>query len=271
MAGAISMTTAQGGHYAAVNGLKMYYEIHGSGEPLVVLHGGLGSTAMFDGILPLLGARQTIAVDLQGHGRTADIDRPMSYEAMADDIAGLMKTLGIQKADVMGYSLGGGAALRLAIQHPDAVRKLVLVSTTYKRDGWFPEVLAAMAQLGPAAAEMMKQSPIYKTYARIAPRPDDWPRLVTKVADLIKKDYDWSKDVPGIRATTLLVYGDADAIRPVHMIEFYGLLGGGKKDAGWDGSAMCKARLAILPGLTHYNIVSSPLLASTAAAFLDAK
>jgi pimeloyl-ACP methyl ester carboxylesterase len=263
-------TTALETGYAPVNGLNLYYEIHGEGEPLVLLHGGLGSTEMFGEILPLLAnKRRVIVVDLQAHGRTADIDRPLSYEAMAGDIAALMKHLGIGKAALMGYSLGAGVALRAAIQHPELVAKLVVVSTVFKRDGWYPEVLAAMAQVGAASAEPMKQSPIYQTYARIAPRPGDWPVLLTKIGEGIRKDYNWSKEVAAIKAPTMLVFGDADAIRPAHMVEFFGLLGGGQKDAGWDGSGMSNARLAILPGFTHYNILSSPALAPTVIPFLQ--
>lgn len=257
--------------YAPVNGLKLYYEFYGTGDPLILLHGGVGATEMFAEILPLLSSsRQVIAVDLQAHGRTADIDRPMSYETMADDIAALIKYLGFAKADVMGYSLGGGVALRTAIQHPDVVRKLVLVSTPFRRDGWYPEILAGMSQMGPGAAEPMKQTPMYQLYARAAPRPADWPALLTKLGDLLRKDYDWSKDVAAIKSPTLLVVGDADAVRTSHAVQFFELLGGGKQDAGWDGSGMSRARLAILPGLTHYTIFSSPALAATVTPFLDA-
>jgi pimeloyl-ACP methyl ester carboxylesterase len=257
--------------YAPVNGLNLYYETHGTGEPLILLHGGLGATEMFGEILPLLSnTRRVIAADLQAHGRTADIDRPLSLEAMADDIAALIRHLGIEKADVMGYSLGGGVALRTAIQHPGVVRKLVLVSTACKRDGWYPEVLAGMAQIGAGAAEPMKQTPMYQLYARIAPKPADWPVLLTKIGELLRKDYDWSKDVAAIKAPTLLVFGDADAVRTAHAVQFFELLGGGRKDAGWDGSGMSNARLAILPGLTHYNIFSSTALPSTVTPFLDA-
>src|SRR5258707_5689936 len=169
--------------YASVNGLNLYYEIHGVGEPLILLHGGLGSIDMFGEVLPLLAkGRQVIAVDLQGHGRTADIDRPIRYELMADDIAALIKFLGFQKSDVMGYSVGGGTALRTAIQHPDKVRKLVVVSTPCQQAGWYPEVVAGMKQLSGAAAEMMKPSPIYKTYAAVAPKPDNFPLLMGNVA-----------------------------------------------------------------------------------------
>ena len=257
--------------YAPINGLNLYFEVHGTGEPLVLLHGGLGATEMLGDILPALAeTRRVIAVDLQAHGRTADGDRPLSFEAMADDVAGLLQYLRIERADVIGYSLGAGVALRTAIQHPDLIRKLVVVSTVFKRDGWYPEVLESMAQMGPATAEMIKQSPIYAMYARIAPKPEDWLVLVTKIGVLLRKDFDWSNEVAAITAPTLLVFGDADSVRLAHVVEFFGLLGGGKRDAGWDGSGMSDARLAILPGVTHYNIFDSPALAATVIPFLEA-
>jgi pimeloyl-ACP methyl ester carboxylesterase len=226
---------------------------------------------MFGEVLPLLAeGRQVIAVDLQAHGRTADIDRPLSFELMADDIATLIKHLGFETADLMGYSLGGGVALQTAIRHPEAVRKLVLVSTPFKRDGWYPEVLAGMGQMGPAAAEPMKQTPMYQLYASVAPKPDDWPVLLTKLGQLLGQDYDWSNDVAAITAPTLIVVGDADSVPTAHAVQFFELLGGGKADAGWDGSGMPNARLAILPATTHYNIFFSPALASAVRPFLDA-
>ena len=257
--------------YASVNGLNLYYEIHGAGEPLILLHGGVGAIEMFGGVLPSLAQnRQVVAVDLQAHGRTADIDRPLSFELMAGDIAALIKHLGIEDADVMGYSLGGGVALRTAIQYPEVVRKLVLVSTPFKRDGWYPEVLAGMGQMGPQVAEQMKQTPMYQLYASIAPKPEDWPVLLTKLGELLRQDYDWSNEVAAIKAPTLIVVGDADSVRTAHAVAFFELLGGGKVDAGWDGSGMSNARLAILPSMTHYNIFSSPTLAAVVASFLDA-
>lgn len=257
--------------YAPVNGLNLYYEIQGTGQPLVRLHGGLGATQMFGAELPALAQnRQVIAVDLQAHGRTADVDRPLSFELMADDVAALLKHLGIEAADVMGYSLGGGVALRAAIQYPELVRKLVLVSTPCKRDGWYPEVLAGMAQMGPQVAEPMKQTPMYELYASIAPKPENWPVLLTKVGDLLRQDYDWSQEVAAIKAPTLIVVGDADSVRTAHAVEFFELLGGGKADGGWDGSGMSNARLAILPATTHFTPFSSPMLASVVTSFLDA-
>jgi len=249
----------------------MYYEIHGAGRPLILLHGGVGAIEVFGEVLPLLAeGRQVIAVDLQAHGRTADIDRPLSFELMADDIAALIKHLGLEKADLMGYSLGGGVALQTAIRHPEVVRKLVVVSTPFKKDGWYPEILAAMGQMGPEAAEPMKQTPMYQVYASVAPNPEDWPVLLTKLGQLLGKNYDWSKEVAAMEAPTLIVVGDADSVRTAHAVEFFELLGGGKADGGWDGSGMSNARLAILPATTHYDILFSPALASTVTPFLDA-
>jgi pimeloyl-ACP methyl ester carboxylesterase len=191
---------------------------------------------------------------------------------MADDIAALLKYLKIDKADVMGYSVGGETALRTAIQHPEIVNKLIIVSAAFKRDGWYPENLSGMSQMGPAAADAMKQTPMYQMYSQLAPKPEDWSLLFTKLGDLGKQEYDWSEDVKKIKSRTLIVVGDADAVRTSHVVEFFGLFGGGQHDAGWDGSGRPKnCELAILPGLTHYTIFNSPVLASTAVSFLDAK
>lgn len=225
---------------------------------------------MFGGLLPALAeGRRVIALDLQAHGRTADIDRPLSYEAMADDIAALIEYLEIEKADVMGYSLGAGVALRTAIQRPSLVCKLVVISAPCKREGWLPDVLAGMDQVGAGLAEAMKRSPVYQTYARIAPRPEDWPVLLDKIGALLRRDYDWSQEVAAINGPAMLVFADADSIRPTHAAEFFQLLGGGKKDPGWDGAGMPSARLAILPGLTHYNILTAPMLAPMIVSFLN--
>jgi pimeloyl-ACP methyl ester carboxylesterase len=266
LASAQKSTTAVETGYAAVNDLNLYYEIRGTGEPLILLHGGVVGITMFGPNLAALAEkRRVIAVELQGHGHTADIDRAMGYEAMADDIAALIKHLKIERTDVMGYSLGGGVALQTAIRHPELVRKLVVVSAPFRRDGFYPEVLAAMAQMGPAAGEGMKQSPLAQLYPNV-----NWARLFTKLGDLLRKDYDWSKEVASIKSPTMIVFADADAIRPAHIIEFFGLLRGGQKDAGLDGSGRPVAQLAILPGLTHYNISSSPSLATAVTPFLEA-
>lgn len=266
----MSITATKTG-LAHVNGIELYYAIYGTGDPLILLHGGLGAVEMFDPILPMLTeGRQVIGVDLQAHGRTVDIDRPMTYEAMADDVAALIEFLGFKQADVMGYSLGGGTALQTAIRHPQLVRKLILVSTAYKRNNWYPEVLADMAQMGAAAAEMLKQGPPYALYSQIAPRPEDWPVLLTKLGDLLRKNYDWSEDVAALKMPILLVFGDADSISPANVAEFYALLGGGQGDAGWDGSGIkTHSRLAILPNSTHYNIFMSPALLNAVIPFLN--
>jgi len=257
--------------YADVNGISLYYEEHASGRPLILLHGGYGTGEMFAPILPLLaGGRRVITVDLRGHGRTADMDRPLRFQTMGDDIAALIGHLGLAQADVMGYSLGAATALRTAIQHPDVVRRLVIVSHPVRHDGWFPQSLAGFDQMGPAFAEAMKQSPIYEVYARVAPRVEDWPVLVGKMGTMLRQDYDWSAEVAKITAPVMLVYGDADSVWPAHIAEFYALLGGGLRDANWDGSARSVARLAILPGHTHYDIAFSPDLAAAVIPFLDA-
>jgi pimeloyl-ACP methyl ester carboxylesterase len=257
--------------YAPINGLNLYYEIHGTGQPLILLHGGLGLTSMFGEVLPLLAQnRQVIAVDLQGHGRTADIDRPMRLELMGDDIAALIKHLRFEQADVMGYSMGGRAALRAAIQHPERIRKLVVVSVPFKRDGWFPEMVAGMSQMSAAATEFMRDTPMYQSYIAVAPDPDHFPVLCDKMGDMLRRDYDWSSEVAALKMPVMIVCGDADGLPPAHAAQFFELLGGGKRDAGWDGSGMTHSRLAILPGITHYTSFASPALATSVIPFLDA-
>ncbi|MBI1743629.1 alpha/beta fold hydrolase [Candidatus Acetothermia bacterium] len=249
----------------------MYYEIHGTGKPLVLLHGGLGVIGMFAQLLPALAeSRQVIAVELEAHGRTAHLDRPMSFEQMADDIAALIKQLGLNQADLFGYSLGGGVALHTAIRHPDVVRKLVVVSATYKSDGWYPELRAGMRSINAEAAKAWVGSPMHQAYVSVAPKPEDWPTLVTKMGQLVGQEYDWSEAVSALKTPTMIVVGDADGVRTAHAVEFFELLGGGKRDGGWDGSGMSNARLAILPATTHYNIFSSPALAAVVIPFLDA-
>lgn len=261
--------------YAEVNGLSLGYEEYGSGGAgpvLVLLHGGLGTGDMFAPILPALAeGRRVVAVDMQGHGRTADVGRPLRFESMADDVAALCARLGSGPVDLLGYSLGGGVALRTAIQHPDTVRRLVLVSAPYGHGGWFPEVSAGMVRMNAANAESMKRSGVYQSYAAVAPRVEDWPVLVGKTGELVRRDYDWGAEVAAMETRALLVFADADSVRPAHMAEFYALLGGGLRDPGWEGSgwpARCASQLAVLPGATHYDIIASPLLPAVVNAFL---
>ena len=258
------------GQYADVNGIKLYYEIHGDGRPLVLLHGGLGALEMFGPNLPALAkGHQVIAVDLQGHGRTADIDRPLSLEFMADDIAALIKSLRLDRPDIVGYSLGGGVALQTAVRHADVVGRLVLVSTPFRRTGFYPDILVQQGHVNAAAADALKQTPMYQLYSATAPRVEDWPRLLDKIGALMKKDYDYADQIKGIKATTLIIAGDADIFPPANAVEMFALLGGGQRDGGWDGAGRPKSRLAILPGVTHYSMGAEPAMAATAIAFLD--
>jgi len=258
--------------YADVNGLKYYYEITGKGEPMLLLHGGLGSIDMFGPVRPLLAkSRQVVAVDLHGHGRTALGNRHFNLIDQGADMAALLKRLGYGPVDVMGYSMGAGVAFQLAVQHPAAVRRLVLVSGGYAQDGFYPEMLPMQAQVGARMAEMMKDTPMYKSYTAVAPNPGEFPKLLDQVGAWMRKPYDWSADVAKLTMPVMLVYGDSDMFRPEHVIKFYQLLGGGRKDAGWTREHMSKNRLAILPDLTHYEIFMAPALARTALPFLDGK
>jgi pimeloyl-ACP methyl ester carboxylesterase len=236
------------GNYAEVNGLNMYYEIHGTGQPLVVLHGAYMTIDAMGEIVPALAeTRQVVAVELQGHGRTADTDRPLSYELMADDIAVLLRHLVIEKADVFGYSMGGGVALQVAIRHPEVVCKLVVASASYTSEGMHPELLEMIPTITP---EVFAGSPIEEAYLRTAPNPDGFPALVTKMKQLDMKPFAWpQEDIRGIAAPTLLIVGDSDAIRLEHAVELFQLLGGGVMG---DLAGLPKAQLAVLPGTTHF-------------------
>lgn len=255
---------------ASVNGIQLAYQKFGEGDPLVLLHGGFGSVEMFGpNVQALAAGRQVIGVDLQSHGRTPIANRPMRFETMADDIAALIRQIGFEKADVLGFSLGGGVALRTAIQHPDVVNRLVLVSTPFKRSGWHPEMAAAMSQMGAEVAEPMKQSPMYAVYREIAPNVDDWPILVEQLTSMLHHDYDWSAAIPDLPMPVMIVMGDADGLPPSHAVEFFALLGGGLRDAVYDRSGMTHNRLAILPGVTHYDINVVAALADAVIPFLD--
>lgn len=265
-------TTAQGtGAYAVVNGIDLYYETHGAGRPLILLHGGLGSGAMFGPILPALAARhRVIAVDLQGHGRTADIDRPLDVRCMADDIAALIAHLGLDQPDVVGFSLGGGVAFRTAAQHPDRVGKLVMASAHLRSDAVYAE-MRQQGQVGAAAEAFLRDTPMYRRYQRLAPRPGDFGRLLDKIGAAMAQDFDFSADVRGLQMPTLIVCADADMAPPSHYVAVFALLDGGLRDGGWTGEQRPKGghALAILPGLTRYNLVDSPLFAAAVLAFLD--
>ncbi len=220
--------------HLAVNGLSYYYQVLGTGEPLLVLHGGLGQFEMFGPMLADLSRhRQVIGVDLHGHGRTSLGDREISLIDMGDDMAAIVKQLGYGQVDVFGYSLGGGVGFRFAAQHPGMVRRLVMVSAGFAQDGFYPEMLPQQAQVGAAMAEAMKETPMYKSYVAVAPHPEDFPRLLDRMGAYMRKPYDWSEDVKKLTMPVMLIYGDSDMYRPEHIVRFYQLLGGGLKDAGW--------------------------------------
>ena len=257
--------------YADVNGISMYYEDHGGGgTPLVLLHGGIAGGEIFAALAPRLAERRRVIVpDLQGHGRTPEIDRPLRAEHLADDVAALIEHLGLGRADVMGYSLGGAVTWRLAIQHPDRVRRIVVVSTPCRRNGSFPEVVAAFDTFSAELAPMIRQSPSGQHYAKVAPHPEDWELHIARTADMLKVDFDWTEDVGRIEAPTMLVFADSDSVMPDHVAELFRLRGGGLRDPGYDGAHMPAARLAVLPGRTHYDILEAPGLVEAVVPFLD--
>ncbi len=264
-------TPVKSGHIEA-NGINYYYEIHGKGEPLLLLHGGLGSTQMFGPLLPILAEhRQVIGVDLQGHGRTALGDRDIRLSDIGDDMFTVLKALGHSHVDVLGYSFGGGVGLRLAVQHPQMVRRLVVASAPFAQNGFFPEMLPQQASVSGQMADAMKDTPMYTSYAAVAPKPDEFPKLLDKMGAMMRQPYNWAEDVKMLSMPVMLVYGDSDMVRPEHIVEFYQLLGGGLKDAGWMREHMSKNRLAILPDVTHYELFLTPQLATTVLPFLDGK
>jgi len=268
---ATSTTDNQGtSGYVAVNGLNMYYETHGpeSGTPLVLLHGGMSATGTsFGKLLPSLAESQrVIALEQQAHGHTADIDRPLSFEQMAQDTAAALQQLGVVNADFFGYSVGAGIAMQVAIGHPELVRKLVLASVSYNSAGMHPGLQEGMAAITP---EAFVGTPFYEEYLQIAPRPEDFPRLVERMKQLDSQVQDWAaEDIRAIKAPTLLIYGDSDIIRPEHAVEMFRLLGGGVMG---DMVGLPNSQLAILPGTTHITVVHrADLLLTIIPAFLDA-
>jgi pimeloyl-ACP methyl ester carboxylesterase len=261
------MTTS--GHIEA-NGVSYYYEIHGEGEPLLLLHGGLGSIEMFGPVLPALAeGRQVIAVDLHGHGRTALGDRSVSVHDMGDDMAVIVKELGHSQVDALGYSLGGGVAFRFAVQHPELVRRLVIASAGFSTEGFHPEMLPMQAQVGAAMAGAMKDTPMYQSYVEIAPHPEDFPKLLDQMGAYMRQSFDFSDDVKTLSMPVMLVFGDSDMFTTPHIAEFYNLLGGNLRDAGWERENMSQNRLAIIPDRTHYDMFLAPELVPTVLPFLN--
>jgi pimeloyl-ACP methyl ester carboxylesterase len=234
--------------YAQVGDLNMYYDVHGEGRPLVLLHGAYQTADTMGPLLPGLAETcQVIVPEMQAHGRTADIDRPITYEQMADDTAGLMRELGIDDADIAGYSMGGAVGLQVAIRHPELVRKLVMISSGFASDSAHPDALEMFPSISP---EMFAGSPIEEEYKRIAPNPDDFPNLVWKLKDLDTTEFSWpEEDIRAIAAPTMIVVGDSDVVTLEHVVKLFRLRGGGVMG---DLSGLPDARLAVLPATTHF-------------------
>jgi pimeloyl-ACP methyl ester carboxylesterase len=260
--------------YADVNGVKIWYQTYGEGDPLVLLHGGFGTVEMFGPNIEILAQRRkVIGIDLQAHGGTGPLGRPMSFEAMATDVAEVIKALGYEKADVMGYSLGGATALRLAIDHPEVVDRLVLVSMAHAYSSWQQYNYDGMRAMGAdvaATAQSLVGSPMYQGYIAKAPGGEaSWTAAVEEFVPFIGRDYDWSAEVPKVKAPTLLVVGDWDAVRISAATKLYELLGGSAQDAGWDRSGVGQNHFAVIPNATHYETASSTAVTDVAIPFLD--
>ncbi len=237
--------------YADVNGLKMYYEVYGSGKPVVLLHGSFMTIPLnWSHFIPLLARdRQVIVPELQGHGRTRDIAREVSYEGMADDVSGLLQHLRIDSADILGYSMGGGVAFQVAVLHPQQVRRLVVLSGAYAHNGWWPDVEASF---GTFTSDMFNGSPIRKQYDSFGNDPAHFPEFVKKVIQIDLKPYDWTNEVKQIKAPLFMAIGDADGVRYEHALDLFRAKGGGKMG---DLHGLPQSRLAIIPGTTHIGII----------------
>jgi pimeloyl-ACP methyl ester carboxylesterase len=252
--------------YANVNGLRMYYEVYGQGKPIILLHGSFMTIPLnWSHIIPLLAKdRKVIVAEMQGHGRTRDIDREFSYEGMADDVSGLLQHLKIDSADVLGYSMGGGVAFQVALRHPEQVRRLIILSGAYAHDGWWPDVEASF---GTITADMFKGTPIQKQYDSFGNDPARFAEVVKKVISIDLKPYDWSAEVKKIKAPIFMAIGDADGIRYEHTLELFRAKGGGKMG---DLHGLPQSRLAILPGTTHIGMMQrTDILIPMITNFLD--
>jgi pimeloyl-ACP methyl ester carboxylesterase len=251
-----------------LNGIKLYYETSGQGDPLVLIHGGLTTIGQMQGwVQPLAKTRRVIAVEMQGHGHTADTDRPMSFSTMGDDIAALLDFLKIAKADLAGHSFGGAVAIRAAIAHPDKVQRLVVISSPAAKTGWYPEAQQGMNQVGARMAEQMMQTPTGTLSKRWA-EPERFPQFLDKMGKLMSEGYDWSVEIANLPMPVLLVFADNDSVSQKHIAEFFALLGGGVKEPGWLDTKLSKSRLAVVPGYSHYNLLTSPEVPQIVGRFL---
>jgi pimeloyl-ACP methyl ester carboxylesterase len=239
--------------YASVNGVDIYYEVHGRGRPLVLLHGALGTIeSCFQDLLPALAASfRVIAVELQGHGHTPDVERPFSFGDMAEDVAGLLRLLGIETADVFGYSMGGGVGLELAIRHPRVVSRLAYVGgACYQPSGLYPAVLEGTSSQDSGELDDPRWR---QSYERVAPDPGAWPRLLEKITEMDRSFAGWSPNqLRSLNTPVLLIIGDSDIVRPEHTVDMFRLLGGGVMA---EVSGFAESQLAILPRTSHVGLL----------------
>jgi pimeloyl-ACP methyl ester carboxylesterase len=251
----------------SVNGLEMYYESRGAGRPLVLLHGAMSTIeTSFGAVIPRLAqTRRLIAVEQQAHGRTADIERPLTYAQMAQDTAALLRKLRIDHADFFGYSMGAGVALELAVRYPQLVRRLIVASLAYRNDGFHPDTAAQLMETVP---DDLVDSTFHKWYLRVAPNPGDWSTLVRKCNELDREFQGWRPaDIQAITAPALIIIGDSDIVQPEHAVEIFRLVGGG---VDGDSTGLPASQFAVLPGTTHLTIVDrADWLVSMISAFLD--
>jgi pimeloyl-ACP methyl ester carboxylesterase len=253
------------GYAEAAEGLGIYYEVYGDGEPIVVIAGGLmpiATTAQITG--PLSKTRQVIAIDLEGHGRTGLRDTPMTHERNGDDVAAVLGHLGIDEADIAGYSHGADAAIWTAIQHPALVRNLIVIATGFSRDGWYPEAQEGMSAVGASLAEAMKATPLFEGYGH----PEQFPLFLDRMGELMREDWDWSEEIRALGMPALLIFADHDSVSMQHIGEFFALFGGGVSEPGWIEPQFSRARLAIIPGYSHYNLGQAPEVAEVIERFL---
>jgi pimeloyl-ACP methyl ester carboxylesterase len=253
------------GYAEAAEGLEIYFEVYGEGEPIVVLAGGLmpiSTTAQITG--PLSETRQVIAIDLEGHGRTGLRETPMSLERIGDDVAAVLRHLGISQADVAGYSHGADAAIWMAVRHPEMVRNLIVIATGFAREGWYPETQEGMSAVGASLAEPMKATPIFEGYGH----PEQFPLFLDRMGELMRKDWDWSAEIRALPMPVLLIFADHDSVSMHHIAEFFALFGGGVSEPGLFDPQFSRARLAIIPGYSHYNLGQAPEVAQVIERFL---
>lgn len=239
------------GHRIEINGMQMYYEVSGQGEPLIVLHGAYMNIPSMGSIIPRLAQTHKVyALEFQGHGRTTDINRPITYQNLADDVAAFMAAVGVPKADVFGYSMGAIAGLQLAIRHPERVNKLVVGSGAYDLRGWQPVYTAMIPQM---TVEMIVSMPFAEDYRKLAPNPDGFPALAAKLIALEHEPMAWEAEVRAVKAPVLIISGDADVATLEHMVAMFKLLGGGVM--GDMGQPLPASRLAVLPATSHTAVI----------------